>query len=107
MSYDVILAVITSSSSSISKKNGEKFITNKFQGSTGLVCIQIRQKVLVYRVFPSTELRSSVPRFQKLTDFTVSHPIQLIDIVNDKLCLATEKYVSFYSIMAETKRWVH
>ena len=96
MSNDVILTVMTSSF--------KQKVTNKFQGSTGLVCIQIRQKVLVYRVFPSTELRSSVPRFQKLTDFTVSHPIQLIDIVNDKLCLATEKYVSFYSIMAETKR---
>ena len=64
----------------------------------------MRQKVLVYRVFPSTELRSSVPRFQKLTDFTVGHPIQSIDIVNDKLCIATEKYVSFYNITAEHKR---
>ena len=75
-----------------------------FQGNTGLVCVQKVQKILIFEVFPSTELRNSVPRFRKLTEFTLHNHIQMVDIINDRLAVATDKFIAFYNLY-DSKRY--
>ena len=69
-----------------------------------MVCVQKVQKILIFEVFPSTELRNSVPRFRKLTEFTLHNHIQMVDIINDRLAVATDKFIAFYNLY-DSKRY--
>ena len=46
-----------------------------------------------------------MPRFRKITEIPIQFPIQMLDIVNDKLAVATEKFIAFYNILHESKRY--
>ena len=65
-------------------------------GQVALLAVAKNKSILLFEVFPSTELRTSLPRYRKIKEFQYEYQIQFMDILKDRLCIASEHGVMFY-----------
>ena len=69
-------------------------------GQVALLAVAKPKHVLVYEMFPSTELRTSLPRYRKVKEIPCEAHVQFLEIFNDRVCIGTETGVAFYSVQA-------
>ena len=65
-------------------------------GQVALLAVAKNKSILLFEVFPSTELRTSLPRYRKIKEFQFEDQIQFMEILRDRLCLASENGVKFF-----------
>lgn len=69
-------------------------------GQVALLAVAKPKHVLVYEMFPSTELRTSLPRYRKVKEIPCEAHVQFLEIFHDRVCIGTETGVAFHSIQA-------
>lgn len=63
-----------------------------------LLAVAKPKLVLVYEMFPSTELRTSLPRYRKVKEIPCDVHVQFLEVFLDRVCIGTETGVTLYSL---------
>jgi hypothetical protein len=66
-------------------------------GKSGMLAVARNKTILIFEVFPPTELKNSFPKYRKIKEFNYDHPIQFMDIINFNLCIASDYGVTLYN----------
>ncbi|CBY09743.1 unnamed protein product [Oikopleura dioica] len=67
-------------------------------GQVALLAVAKPKLVLVYEMFPSTELRTSLPRYRKVKEIPCDVHVQFLEVFLDRVCIGTETGVTLYSL---------